>query len=242
MTKQTERVLGIPEATHDPLLAALGMRTPLRTARQGIRTAYHTHRALLGEHTAAIRRYRGGLAAETQSLTALRADLRIRHRLNRSALRAAKLSREGRPIDIMGLLKQLDAANRPIWAIVDPRKPINSANGNVQTRSHEGRIVTEFVHWPSGTTSQLTVDGGPGGNSAYIPSGIPALPKRVRELVRDPRIQRRANRIGILYMPETWTEVQPDPALVVEWKDIPGQFFALAVWGGDRARIMEWVD
>ena len=50
--------------------------------------------------------------------------------------------------------------------------------------------------------------------------------------------------IGVLYQPTAWTELQPnaDPALVVEWLDRPGEDFALAVWGHDGPRIMEFVD
>lgn len=39
-----------------------------------------------------------------------------------------------------------------------------------------------------------------------------------------------------------WAQVRPDPALVVEWTDRPGEYYALAVWGHDGPRIVEFVD
>src|SRR5438067_1058324 len=69
-----------------------------------------------------------------------------------------------------------------------------------------------------------------------------SAPAQVRRILANPKTQKRANWVGALYQPESWTERNPDPAVVVEWKDLPGQYFALAVWGADYHRIMEFVD
>lgn len=77
-------------------------------------------------------------------------------------------------------------------------------------------------------------------NRAFGPAGLPPIPQKVREMIASPTITRRANRIGILFQPAAWIETNPDPALVVEWRDLPGQFYVLAVWGEDAPQIQEW--
>lgn len=56
------------------------------------------------------------------------------------------------------------------------------------------------------------------------------------------KTRKRAMWLGVLYQPESWRQIDPDPALICEYTDLPGEYYALAVWGGDRAKIMEWVD
>lgn len=48
--------------------------------------------------------------------------------------------------------------------------------------------------------------------------------------------------MGILYQPDSWIEINPDPALIVEWKVLPKEYYCLAVWGGDKAQIEEFID
>ena len=80
------------------------------------------------------------------------------------------------------------------------------------------------------------------GASLQPGKGFPALPAKIRRLLTDKKIRKRAALVGVLYQPEEWRQANPDPALIVEWKALPGQYFALAVWGPDYHRIMEFVD
>jgi hypothetical protein len=146
-------------------------------------------------------------------------------------MRAAYLGRMGRRIDLLSMLSLLRQDGSPVWTVADPRYRVAADNGGYDSDGD--------LRWP-------------GRGSAYIrtqspcknrtPQGMPPLPARVRQLVTDPAIRRRANRVGVLYQPEEWMQVRPDPALVVEWRDRPGEYYALAVWGADLPKIMEWVD
>lgn len=129
------------------------------------------------------------------------------------------------------------ADGSPVWALVDPRRPIDHYNGRHDTDGTTAwprHDSTWYRYIPYDDKAKRLA-------KSFIPDGMPALPKRVRALIKSPRVKRLATRVGVLYEPTTWREVKPDPALIVEWKDLPGEFYALAVWGGDRARIMEWV-
>lgn len=170
--------------------------------------------------------YRGGLAAERTSYEVARATAKSR-------LRAAYLSRVGRPIDLAGLLRQRRRSGAPRWAVVDPVQPISGNNGKFDTDGQLG------IGGKWRDITGLTESDGP--RRAFLPSGLPSLPPRVRDLATDDTIRRRANWVGVLYQPDQWREVEPDPALIVEWRDRPGEYFALAIWGGDRGQIEEFL-
>lgn len=181
----------------------------------------------------AERRYDGGLPAELHSAARIRARRVADAKTKR---RKALLSRVGRRIDLAAVLRQRQPDGTPRWTIVDPLK---SVGGN----GAEGRFDTDGLLIIGGTwrtIAELKRADQP--RKAFVPLGIPALPQRVRDLATDPKVRRRANWVGILYQPEEWQEVEPDPALVVEWKDAPGEYYALAVWGVDGPAIMEFVD
>lgn len=181
-------------------------------------------------HRAARERYADGLPAERQSYDRLRRE-------TRSQIRAAYLSRVGRRIDLVGLLRQRTEGRRPIWTVANPQFEIGSSNGAVESG---GEVC---VKTPRGQgVRRIETRRRTHQDRDFVPAGMPALPPRVRELASDPKVRRRAEWIGVLYQPEEWHEVDPDPALVVEWEDRPGEYYALAVWGGDQAQIFEFVD
>ena len=248
MTTTTKRAnrgakAAVDQASVDLMLAISPRRTTAEVAAD-IRRLRAQHRELRD-------RYRGGLAAETQSCDAALADVGLYSprsgyhqragytirvgRSKRPAIRKAWLSRLGRRIDLVALLNQQRPDGSPAWAVVDPRRPIDWRNG--------GR-------WVGGSVGSLMYVAGSGidpyGLRSYsqlqVPSGMPPIPQRVRDMLADTKIASRAKWIGVLYQPESWREANPDPALVVEWADVRGEYYALAVWGGDRAAIMEWVD
>jgi hypothetical protein len=187
---------------------------------------------ILRRRQAIMDRYRGGLPAELQSRDKLMIGLR-------QSQRALVARRRGRRIDLAGLLSEHRADGLPLWAIVDPTVSISAGNGK---RDSDG---TFYVAMAGDRCSSLYVRYRPhdqaDGVRAFVPLGMPVIPRRAREILRDEKVRRRAKWVGVLYQPEEWQEVNPDPAIVVEWKDAPGEFYALAVWGGDRARIMEFV-
>jgi len=173
------------------------------------------------------RRYRDGLKAEANAYAQLRRE-------HHEAARRLVLSRTGRRIHLEALLLQRRPGGQPRWALVDPTRPPSAMNGGYD---EDGDVLVAAA---DGGHRKL-VKVGHKAHNVQPGSGFPALPKRVRELASDPKIRKRAEWIGVLYQPEEWREVDPDPALVVKWKGVDG-YFALAVWGGDRAQLMEFVD
>lgn len=186
-----------------------------------------------------LARYAGGLPAEQQSCVAMMAGSREAAKSLRRAVRVAVLGRTGRRIDLGALMSQRRPDGQPAWAVVDPHYPIG-AGGNGK-HDLDGTVGWPVRHgdgsnWVSLYEKSATVTKG------FLPLGMPALPPRVRALATDRHVMRRAKRIGVLYQPDAWREVDPDPALVVEWRDLPGEYYALAVWGVDGPAIMEFVD
>lgn len=226
------------------LLASLDRRVQRRTVRNRIRP-------IATQLVAAERRYRGGTPAEQSSHAALRASLQHQ-------LRATYFAGCGRRIHLDQLMAQTNGEDYdrvPVWALVDPRQPIGEGNCSRSPTGRTGDIVATYPNG-GGCLSGVEV----GGKHVFMFSapdnaaarqqnryhrvsvvGMPALPPPVREIIRDPRIK-RASMVGVLYQPSEWQRVNPDPALVVEWADLPGEYYALAVWGVDGPRIMEFID
>jgi hypothetical protein len=182
-------------------------------------------------------RYRGGLTAERDSAKALR-------RKARWARRAKIASGRGRQIDLVAILRRNRPDGSPLWALVDPTRPIDASNGHVDDTQAGSRIRFADGHEGyvgNNRVSYRLIETGLQRKKDFQPVGVPALPPRIREIVTDPRVRSKATFVGVLYQPESWVEVDPDPAVIVEWKDLPGKYFALAIWGGDRAQIEEYL-
>lgn len=188
------------------------------------------------EHRQKREAYAGGLEAERQSWREIQSQGLAR-------IRAAHLRGVGRPIDLIALLRQRNSHGMPIWAYADPARRLSSRNGGVMgsgnvaiapaTRENAEKEKDHVI--VTGRSFSET----PG--RTFIPQGIPAIPARAREILQNGWIRQRAACIGILFQPQAWAEVDPDPAIVVEWRDLPGEHFCLAVWGDDRPAIEEFI-
>lgn len=204
-----------------------------RVSRTTVKAGLKQLRKDQAELRQAEHRYDGGLAAEVDSLNRLRNS---RRKAARTKRRQLYLSRIGRRIHLAELLKQRRQDGTPKWTIVDPAYSMTQiANGKFDT---DGQIYVG-MRW---VNIKGLEEGRDAPRKAFVPAGMPALPQRVRDLATDKTIRKRARWVGVLYQPEEWHEVDPDPALVVEWEDIPGEYYALAVWGDDMPQIMEFVD
>ncbi len=204
-------------------------RTRIDAVRRDIRRA----RAALHAELRATHRYAGGLLAERQSSLARREDAVKTARLT---VRRAYLSRVGRRIDLVALLRQRRADGKPLWTIRDPDGPLSDTT--IGAYCADGLRPAQNVRIPCGDmrpAGRMSQELAPAG-------GIPPLPPVARRAATDLKVRKRALWVGLLYQPDEWLEVRPDPAIVVEWRDRPGEYYALVVWGGDRARIMEFVD
>ena len=201
-----------------------------RTSRDDVAAAVAVVRA---EHQAVVAAYAGGLAAELASCKGLSEQLRAK-------ARRIVIAGIGRRIDLVALLRKSRADRKPLWALADPTARVDIGNGG---RDSDGDALIASRADRSGYRGRERVSiGAPiKGHANFTPSGMPALPARVRELATDPKVRGLAKWVGVLYQPEEWTAVNPDPALVVEWRDLPGQYYALAIWGGDRPELMEFV-
>jgi hypothetical protein len=212
------------EPVSNPIEAALAPQV----SRETVRAAVLEIAEQIVDREAA---YAGGLAAEKQSAKQFRDAAKAR-------MRAAVFAGRGRRIDLAALLRQANADGDPIWAVVDPAMPISrydrARNGYLDRMSDGTKVHV-------GGKVALTLTGNRAKND-LLPAGLPPLPAAARKIATDPKVRKHAVWVGVLYQPEEWVKVNPDPAVVVEWKDRPGEYFALCVWGGDRAAIMEFVD
>lgn len=208
------------------------------------RTVRRQVREVAADLSAAHRRYAGGTPAEQSAYRELRAQ---RHH----EIRAAVFGRVGRRIHLQELLQQrigdeLDGV--PRWALVDPRYPIGPSNesmadGDVRQPTDAGAYAYAIL---VGGVRVPVVHDTVGDRKARHyrrakVTGMPALPDKVRRIMERPALE-HANMVGVLYQPQEWQHINPDPALVVEWNDRLGEYYALAVWGHDGPQIMEFVD
>lgn len=217
----------------DPINAALGQRKLLSDVQDEIAAA----RESLHAEMDATADYVGGLPAEITSAKFRRKKAKLAARL---AARKAWVSRKGRPIDLVALLKQSRPDGLPLWALADPMR---ASDQNVRVDSGGDYVVgnnNACGNYDNKLSSVIKV-GRKTGRSMRPADGIPPLPPVARRIVIDKDIRRRAHFVHLLYQPAEWLQVNPDPAIVVEWIDLPGQYFALCVWGADRPQIMEFV-
>lgn len=195
----------------------------VRPTRTGAKSAEKNYARL-------VKAYEGGTPAEIATLRNLETERQAR-------ILRERLACMGRKIDLESLSKQLQPDGSPQWAVVDPRSPISAKNGSIEAVGHT-RVGNHYLV----TTSGNYLLWGNKTRSAYLPKGIVPLPPRVRELLELPEVNNYTRTVGILYQPEGWLEVRPDPALIVEWTHLMGEYYALAVWGQDKPGIMEFVD
>ena len=172
--------------------------------------------------------YAGGLPAELATLATLGKS--VAAELEKNYLRQI-----GRPIDLKALLGQRDAKRRPVWTVANPLWPVSTCNGDVED---DGDVCVKISagKFTRISTGKQILDG----NTNVTPTGIPPLPQEARDIVNNDRLQSYAKWIGVLYQPDGWSE-RKDPAIVVEWEALPGEYFCLAIWGGDRSQIEEFV-
>lgn len=176
--------------------------------------------------------YQGGTKLEQRAYRTVAKE-------SRDHVRALILGRTGRRIDLVSLLRQRRQDGSPVWALVDPTT-VNYSNGS---RDGDGNSLIPPAQFNGHLRrSDLCVIPVGGKCRDCEPGdGFPPLPAEARGLVTDPKIRERAEWVGVLYQPEEWREVDPDPAVIVKWRGVEG-YHCLAVWGGDMPAIMEFVD
>lgn len=151
--------------------------------------------------------------------------------------------KNGRPIDLLGLLSQRRSNGDWRWTVASPFGEINRGNG---CRLPDGRVmvITAGNRW-SETLKVKTrwIDRTLTLVDEVVPSGFPILPDKVRQICKDNLS--KVFWIGVLYQPDAWkpAPVVIDPAVVCVFKDgDPNDYRCLAVWGHDGPNIMEFVD
>jgi hypothetical protein len=219
-------VYTIPDSVLADRVRVAEVRREWRKARKLLRAALDQARA-----------YRGSpLRAEQDSRKSLSKQTLLQAR---QMARRAWCSRQGRRIDLAAILGDKRPDGKPVWCIADPARAIGESNGQWNYDSGKPDQIRLRI------AGQWVVIAGAkrAGIGDLVPTGgIPPLPPAARVALTDPKIRKRALWVGLLYQPEGWAEAKPDPAIVVEWKDRPGEYYALVVWGPDRPRIMEFVD
>lgn len=171
----------------------------------------------------------------------------IKQLINLAKIEAAEFSNVGgREINLISLLELSIGSTlggaKPMWAFANPLFKLGEYNGRVQnafslrnyyTICNGGFVLNRMVR-------QLTVNNSSGGSAIFRPSNIPVLPSQARKIVQNKNIQKQSDFIGLLYQPDSWTETNPDPAIIVQWKGC-NKYHLLAVWGHDRGLIEEFI-
>jgi hypothetical protein len=160
-------------------------------------------------------------------------------------------SRLGRRIELLALLKQCNEKGEFFWGLADPVQQFGPSNGySYIQKSGPNRGIRRICWADLSVRNYVTIEHPlsidlPNWGYTCVVKATPPMPPRVREMALNPKFRKWARWIGLVFpLDHTWmVEKQVDPALVAEWKDRPGEYYALAVWGRrDRPRIMEFVD
>lgn len=210
-----------PVELKDPIGAALRQTTPPEMVDQ-------SYIDLLKKGTRAEQDYAAKIAAERSGQEAL----------------AWALERS-QQIDLFGLLKMRTAKGFPVWSFVSPYYSLTESyimgSGDYVIRENFGyRSETVFLR------TNTPINGFSSGDT-FKAKSFPILPDRVREMIKDPKNESKARFMGVLYKQEDWAitkapEQPRDPALIVQWRDVPG-YFCLAIWGReDRPQIQEFIN
>lgn len=201
--------------------------------RLAVTTARHRVATLRTEYHHTLRQFRNCLPVEKLSRSAVLASIVTR-------VKEAVFRTKGREIDLIALLSSGWNNGSPGWALINPlHDRIGAYNGRVEIGVNTA-VFTVFSH-EENTTVDIRIHSeniSDEGGRRFDPEPPAILPDRVRELAQ--KVARRTKWLGILYKPQGWKQPKADPALIVEWKGIPNRYFALAVWGADRARIEEY--
>lgn len=179
------------------------------------------------------------LAAYQGAILPAEADSKYRLESNsRLAVEKEKYRSVGRRIDLASMLNQQRPDGNPRWAIVDPRYSIGTggATSHVNGLRRYGCLYVGGVHV---SVKGITA------HQDFLPVGFPPLPEPVRDLFTSEKhaeLRQATKWMGVLYQPEEWALIKPDPAVICEYKAIPDEYFCLMLWGGDKANIEEWID
>lgn len=149
-------------------------------------------------------------------------------------------------IDLFGLLKMRTAKGMPVWSFVSPYYALVDSyifgNGDYTIPENDHG----YGSIPIALRTRVEIDGY-GDNYKLTAKSFPILPDRVREMVNDKDNRSKSKFMGVLYKQEDWAitkapEQPRDPALIVQWRDVPG-YFCLAIWGReDRPQIQEFTN
>ena len=172
-------------------------------------------------------------------------------------IRQAQLRRRGRRIDLLNLV-HLHGVSGPQWSVANLFGKVSEyayayhESQPHQRRLHPGQAIANGSH-PCGIAVAQRVDSRRAyerycvlpchhGDQVLIPAAVPPIPAKARKIADAARADQEVAWVGVLYQPSEWMARQPDPAIVVEYFDLPGEYYALCVWGGDKSAIMEFVD
>lgn len=149
-------------------------------------------------------------------------------------------------IDLFGLLKMRTAKGLPVWSFVSPYYPLTDSfilgDGDYVIPENE----YGYTSGPVALRCRTPINGYESGDK-FIAKSFPILPDRVREMINNNDNRSKSKFMGVLYKQEDWAitkapEQPRDPALIVQWRDVPG-YFCLAIWGrADRPQIQEFIN
>lgn len=144
---------------------------------------------------------------------------------------------QGRKIDLIKLLNLKNQNGDLRWMIADPRIELSQFNGAYYPK--RGTIESSFkeinIH-PKQERNILDFR-----EVIHVAEGFPILPQRIRDMIKTVQETDNCSMITVLFQPKMWRKYKEDPALIVEYKDLPGEYYALAIWGGDRPEIEEFI-
>lgn len=148
-------------------------------------------------------------------------------------------------IDLISLLRMRTKSNMPTWSLVSPQHPIKESFVRGTGTYSIPRIEIDSMYgYRLEINTGKTIPGLVYYEHALYPKSFPVLPDKVREMIRQYKYDTVF--MGILYKESDWEIAEvpkavPDPALIVQWKGIEDKYFCLAIWGGDRSEIQEFV-
>jgi hypothetical protein len=144
---------------------------------------------------------------------------------------------QGRKIDLIKLLNLKNKNGDLRWMIADPRRELGQFNGAYYPK--RGTIYSSYREIDIHPVSERNIFDFR--EVIHVAEGFPILPQRIRDMIKTLRDAGDCSMIAVLFQPKLWRKYKEDPALIVEYKDLPGEYYALAIWGGDRPEIEEFL-